>query len=240
MKTTLYLTLSVLLIMISSNSCIYIPGEVIYGDGDVVSEERSVGNFDGLKVSSGIDVHMKQGDEVSLMLEADQNLHEVIKTEVVDHTLKIHTTANVRRAKSMKVYLIYENLNSIRISSAGDVKGENTLHTDRLSIDLSSAGDLDLDVKAQEVTCDISSSGDARLSGSTDVLEADLSSAGDLHAYDLIANKCRVSCSSAGDARIYVKEEADLRCSSAGSIYYKGDDARIDARTSSAGSIIKK
>jgi hypothetical protein len=161
-------------------------------------------------------------------------------TEVVDNTLKIYTKKNIRKARSKKVFLVYEDLNTIRISSAGDVAGENTLQTDELDIDLSSAGDLNLDVQAEKIRCDISSSGDARLSGNSDVLVASLSSAGDLHAYELITKKADVSCSSAGDARIYASEEFNLRSSSAGSIYYKGDGQLVNSHTSSAGSIVKK
>ena len=118
--------------------------------------------------------------------------------------------------------------------------GENTLKTDRLTLDLSSAGDLTLDVETETIDCDISSSGDARLSGSTDILVASLSSAGDLQAYDLITRKAEVSCSSAGDARVYATEEFKLRSSSAGSIYYKGEGRLASSHTSSAGSIVKK
>jgi hypothetical protein len=237
----IYACLSFLFLLAAGNSCITVfPGETIWGDGNVVSEDRTIEDFNRLKVSSGIDVMMKQGSEISLTLEADENLHDVIKTEVSENTLRIYTTKNIQRAKSTKVYLVYTDLNAIRISSAGDVKGENTLKTNDLDIGLSSAGDLELDLVADEVHCDISSSGDARLSGSTDLLEADLSSAGDLYAFDLIAKKCRVSCSSAGDARVYATEELNLRCSSAGSIYYKGDGSLVRASTSSAGSIVKK
>ena len=238
MKTLLGISLTILIA--ASTSCFIDNKESIYGNGNIVSEERNIGDFDGLKVSSGIDVIIKQGENVSLLLEADENLHEVIKTEVIDNTLKIHTTKNIRRAKTTKVYLIYRDLNSIRVSSAGDVQGENTLRCDYLSIDLSSAGDLKLDLEVEEVDCDISSSGDARLSGKTDLLKVNLSSAGDLYAYELVSKICRVSCSSAGDARVNASEELDLRCSSAGSIYYKGDAELVKASTSSAGSIVKK
>ncbi|MFC2115020.1 head GIN domain-containing protein [Bacteroidota bacterium] len=238
MKTIQFLSLIVLITAVSS--CCIDTHESVFGNGNVVSEERSIGDFERLKVSSGIDVFIKQGTGVSLMLEADENLLDVIKTEVVDNTLKIYTSKNVRRSRSMKVYLVYEDLNSIRVSSAGDVRGENTLQTDKLNIDLSSAGDLELDLQADEVNCEISSSGDASLTGSTRVLVADLSSAGDLHAYELIAEKCKISCSSAGDARVFASEEFDLRSSSAGSIYYKGDGNIVSVHTSSAGSIVKK
>ncbi len=238
MRNIQYLTLLVLII--GTASCFVSPHETIYGSGNIVTDQREIGDFTGLKVSSGIDVIIRQGTDISLELEADDNLHDVIITEVVDNTLKIYTKKNIRKAKSKKIFLQYRDLNTIRISSAGDVTGENTLQTDILDIDLSSAGDLDLDVQAERISCDISSSGDARLSGNTDVLIASLSSAGDLHAYDLIARKVDVSCSSAGDARVYGTEEFNLRSSSAGSIYYKGDGNLVNKHTSSAGSIVKK
>lgn len=227
-------------LIIGSSSCFISPHETIYGSGNVVTEERDIGEFTGLKVSSGIDVVIRQGKEISLELEADDNLHEVIITEVDGNTLKIYTRKNIRKSRSKKVFLVYKDLNTIRISSAGDVTGENTLKTGTLDIDLSSAGDLNLEVQAEKIICEISSSGDARLSGNTEVLVASLSSAGDLHAYELVAEKADVSCSSAGDARVYATEEFNLRSSSAGSIYYKGDGRVVNSHTSSAGSIVKK
>lgn len=229
-----------LLLAMGTSSCITITSEVIYGSGDVISEERPVAGFEGLRVSSGIDVNIKQGESESMVVRADDNLMEHIQTEVEDNVLKIYTRKNIRRAKAMQVDLEYKSLNSIRISSAGDVNGENTLHTDNLRIGLSSAGDLRLDVEAEEIRCNISSSGDARLSGNAGTLVAHLSSAGDLYAFDLLTRECRVSCSSAGSARIHVTENADLRSSSAGSIYYRGDPNQITRHTSSAGSIVKR
>jgi hypothetical protein len=228
------------LLVLGSSACYFGPNETIYGSGNVVTEERNIDDFTGLKVSSGIDVVIRQGNEISLELEADDNLHEVIITEVEGDVLRVYTRKNIRKARSKKVYLVYEELNSIRISSAGDVEGENVLEADDLDIDLSSAGDLSLEVDAERITCDISSSGDARLSGSTRVLEASLSSAGDLHAYELKAEEVDVRCSSAGDARVYASKEFNMRSSSAGSIYYKGDGRVANSHTSSAGSIVKK
>ena len=238
MKTSIGIILAIFIL--GTSSCYFDSMESTYGNGDVVSEERMIEDFTGLKVSSGIDVIMKQGDNISLLLEADENLHDAIKTEVIDNTLKIYTTKNIRKAKSKIVYLVYKDLNAIKVSSAGDVRGENTLRTEQINIDLSSAGDLNLKLEADEVNCDISSSGDVRLSGNTNLLDADLSSAGDLHAFELIAKECRVSCSSAGDARVHASEKLVLRSSSAGSIYYKGGAKDVSARTSSAGSISKR
>jgi hypothetical protein len=201
--------LIVLLLFLSS--CIFDFRETVYGNGKVVTEDRSADSFNRLKVSSGIDVFITQGEEESLKVIADKEVH-----------------------------LVYKQLREIDISSAGDVEGTNRMKADDLDLDLSSAGDLVLDVEAKRINCNISSAGDARLSGTCDELDADLSSAGDLYAWDLVANKAHVNASSAGNARIYATEEVDLSSSSAGDIYYKGDPKTINTNKSSAGSIIKK
>ncbi len=214
--------------------------EKITGNGNVITEERQVPHFNGISVSTGIDVYITRGNKVSLIVEADENLMEAIKTEVRNNKLKIYTSKNIRMAKSKKIYLTYENLERIDISSAGDVKGENTLVADKLYIRLSSAGDLNLDVKAEEIDINISSSGNAYLSGQTDILKAGLSSAGDLNAFDLEAKAGDVDVSSAGDAKVFITEEASFNSSSAGDIIYKGDPKIKHISTSSAGSVKRK
>jgi hypothetical protein len=222
------------------HSCIIDLGPTIYGDGDVVTRDRQVEPFNILKVSAGIDVFITQGDHEALVVEADENLHEVILTEVTDNALKVYTEHNIRHAEAKKVHVTYKNLSSIRISSAGDVEGVNRMQADELSISLSSAGDLKLELDARRIDIDVSSSGDASLSGTTDELDADLSSAGELRAFSLEAKKCRVDVSSAGDAWVNASEELDMSSSSAGDIYYMGNATITHMSTSSAGSIIRK
>jgi hypothetical protein len=51
MKTIQHLLL--VLIITGSSSCVINFPDTIYGSGDVISEERSVSGFEGLKVSAG-------------------------------------------------------------------------------------------------------------------------------------------------------------------------------------------
>ncbi|MBN2610318.1 MAG: DUF2807 domain-containing protein [Bacteroidales bacterium] len=222
------------------HGCVINLGDSVSGSGHVVEETRNIGNFNSLKVSNGFDVFITQVNEPYLRVEVDDNLLEHLKTEVSDNTLKIYSKVNINNARSQKVYVGYKNLNEINISSAGDVRGENTMHTSNLNIRLSSAGDLKLDLIAEEVDIDISSSGNAILSGQTHSLYAGLSSAGDLNAYELEAKTASVNVSSAGNAKVYVTDEARFNSSSAGDIYYKGNPEILESQSSSGGDIRKR
>lgn len=212
----------------------------VTGSGKVVSEERKAGYFNAVKVSSGIDVYLTQGQKESITVEADDNIHEYIVTEVRDNTLKVYSKAIIRKAEAKKVYVTIKDVKKISASSAGDVYGETLIKADELSLSASSAGDIKLKVEVTRLKCRISSSGDINLKGTADELEANLNSAGDLKAYDLKTRIADVSTSSAGDAWITVTEKLRARASSAGDIYYKGNPQQVDAHSSSAGGIHKK
>jgi hypothetical protein len=230
-----------IIIILALTSCVQ--GQVwksVTGHGNVVTKERNVDSFTGIKVSSGIDVYLRQGDKVSVSVEADENLHEYIRTEVRNGILNVYSETNIRNAERKRVHVTMKDIESIKTTSAGDVIGEGTITSDRLELSASSAGDIKLDVKATDIIVDISSSGDISLTGETDKLRADLSSAGDLNAYELSTRVADLSVSSAGDADINVSEKLYARASSAGDINYKGDPRNVDAHSSSAGGIHKR
>jgi uncharacterized protein YxeA len=214
--------------------------KTVHGDNNVVTKERKTESFSGIKVSTGIDVYLKQGNNESISVEADENLHEYILTEVRDGILHVYTDVNIREAERKRVYVTMKEVNSVRTSSAGDVIGESPIKSDKLDLSASSAGNIKLEVNAKEIEAEISSSGDITLSGDADILEADLSSAGDLNAYDLTVREADVSVSSAGNADINVSEKITARASSAGDINYQGNPRYVDAHSSSAGGVHKR
>lgn len=240
MKRTSILLIAVL--ALATTSCI-IDGwsNSISGSGNVVTEEREISGFEGVHVSSGIDVYLTEADEFSVVVEADDNLHDVIETRLHGNMLEVGTdNVSIRNARAKKVHVSLPDLSALKISSAGDCEGQSTFHCKDLRLDVSSAGDLELVVMAGKVDLDISSSGDVRLAGEADEFRASLSSAGELDAYDLVAKKVEVEVSSAGDARVHATEEISMKASSAGDIYYKGDARVIHSSTSSAGNIIRR
>jgi hypothetical protein len=238
MKTAKFITLIFVLALTTSAYSQHRPN--VKGSGNVLTREREAGYFNAVHVSSGIDVYLTQGKKESITVEADDNLHEYIETEIFGNTIKVYSRANIRSAEAKKVYVTINEVEELTASSAGDLFGENTIKTKSLYLSASSAGDITLNVEAEKLKCDISSSGDISLTGIVDELEADLSSAGDLRAFDLETRIADVSVSSAGDAKITVTENLRARASSSGDIYYQGNPKIINAHSSSAGKVHKK
>jgi len=212
----------------------------VYGNNKVVKEKRDAGQFSALRVTSGIDVYLSQGDRESIEVEADENLHEYILTENRNGVLHVYSEANIREAEMKRVYVTMKDIESLSTSSAGDIIGQTPVRTGRLELSVSSAGDIKLEVNVKEIKVGVSSSGDVTLTGEADLLNANLSSAGDLNAYGLVVREADVSASSAGDADINVTERLTALSSSTGDINYRGNPKYIDAHSSSAGSVNRK
>lgn len=212
----------------------------VKGNGNVTKKERSGSNFDGIRVSSGIDVYLKQGDKESIVVEADENLHEYILTEIKGDVLNVYSDVNIRDAEMKRVYVTMRNITSLKTSSAGDIIGETPIRADNIEIGASSAGDIKIELYAKTAVVDLSSSGNISLTGEADSIDASLSSAGDLSAFGFKTKQADVSVSSAGNAEVFVTETLKARASSAGDILYSGEPKNVDAHSSSAGGIHKR
>jgi hypothetical protein len=65
--------------------------KTVYGNNKVLTKERDAGSFNALRVSSGIDVYLQQGNKESITVETDENLHEYILTEIDGGVLRVYT-----------------------------------------------------------------------------------------------------------------------------------------------------
>jgi hypothetical protein len=175
----------------------------VSGSGSIISQDRDVGEFTGISVSSGIDLDVKQGNKCSLVIEADDNLQEYIISEVRDNVLHIYVKKNsrIQMSHKMDAHVTVSELNKLSVSGGGDVESLNTITSDDLSIAISGGGDLSFDLNAGKVKCSLSGGGDASLDGEIKDLDATLSGGGDL-VFDGTLGMLELSMSGGGDASI--------------------------------------
>ncbi len=213
--------------------------KTVKAEGPIVKKERSIGEFSGIDVSTGINVYLTQGQSSKLTVEAEENLHDYIQTEVKGDVLHVFTKVNIKGSKSKKVYVSMDVINSLTTSSAGDIIGESAMEVDDIELIASSAGDISLELNAKSVNADCSSAGDINLEGKAGYLKATASSAGDLNAGDLKVKEAKVSASSSGSIMVNVSDKLYARASSSGDVRYTGD-AEVDAKASSVGRVSRR
>jgi len=210
----------------------------IKGNKYVVTKERTLTkDFTKIDVSQGITVLLTMGSKVLLAVEADENLHEYIKTEVVNGVLKIYTAETISKAKSRKVYITAPNVNAIEASSGSKVVSENTLRATNFTVSSSSGANINLTLKSENVVSKSSSGSYIKLSGRTETHTTKASSGSSIAASDLKSQEAIAGVSSGASIKLNVIEELTAKASSGGGINYKGNPKKVERKSSSGGSI---
>ncbi len=234
MNTVLKIS-ALLLLLITTTSCFY---NGVKGNGNVMTQNRNISNdFVRIKASRGLDVYITKSNKVSLVVEADENLHELIETDVVNGTLIITAKKNIGLAKAKKIHLSVENINEILVSSGAEIYSENTFFTDELRINASSGSEAKLTLNVNHLTCETSSGAGIYLNGKAINFNARSSSGSDIKAYDLETSNCIAKASSGSNIKVNVSDSFEGKASSGADINYKGNPKIIDQDKSSGGSI---
>lgn len=229
------LKISVVALLFLTTSC-FMDG--IKGDRNVIVQDRNISSdFDAISVSHGIEVSLTMSDENALSLEADENLHDIVITEVEDGTLRIYAEENIWSSKARKIYLTAINLNKIKATSGSEVISENTISADDLDIRVSSGADVRLMLDVADLSCNTSSGSAARLKGAVANFIANSSSGSNIRAKELTVKTCNADVSSGADISINVTEKLEANASSGGGIRYSGNPTEVQKNSSSGGSI---
>lgn len=228
---------SILSIFLSS--CWFL-GPSVKGNGNVTEEVRNVDEFDQIKVSRGMNVYITQGSPAKVVVIADNNLHEIIRTDVEGDVLKIYAEENIRWAKEKKVMVTVEKLSGVESSSGANVWSQSPVMSENLELKASSGANLTMDVNAKYLKADCSSGANVKLSGLAKEAELETSSGANLKAAELKADGCKMRASSGGNIAVTIMERLEAKASSGGNIVYYGEPSSTEIDTSSGGNVSRK
>jgi hypothetical protein len=224
------------IVILSTVSCKWSVG-LVRGSGDIVTEERDVSDFHRVNLSGIGDLIISQGDEESLTIEADDNIIQLIETDVSGGELTIQFKRGYSFVPntSIKFYLMVKELDKISLSGAGKTICDN-FEAEELEFDISGAGDIDFDISAADTKVYLSGAGDISLSGEVDRQKIRLSGVGNYNGKDLESRICDITVSGAGSATVNVSEELDVNISGVGNVNYTGSP-RVEQEISGLGRI---
>ncbi len=205
-------------------------------------ETRTIGDFNRILVSSGIDLYITQGDDIELVVEATKDRMHKIITEVKDNQLKIYTKDKFDWGwdKAPKVHLTFKQLERLTAGGGADVYGKNILKAEKLEITTSGGADAYLHVETDKLKLSTSGGSDIKIKGETQTLYAEASGGSDINAQELKAQSVKVSTSGGADATVWAEKELTASASGGSDIDYYGNPEVKNLNESGAGDITQK
>lgn len=214
--------------------------DTIEGEGNVQQEARKISaEFKNIKVQQGLEVEITQGIMPSLVVEADENLLSIIKTEVENGTLKIYSDKNIRKAKSKKIRIELTELQGLELSSGASVLIQQVLASSNLSIESSSGSTFKGLLEVENLRAESNSGSTIEMRGMAVKGRLESSSGSTIQAEGLKIHNAEAEASSGSTIHIWPHATLDAQASSGASVLYHHNPAQIKMNTSSGGSVKK-
>ncbi|MFZ2957489.1 MAG: head GIN domain-containing protein [Candidatus Ozemobacteraceae bacterium] len=193
----------------------------IPGSGTLKTDRRTPGEFKAITLSGAYTVIIEPGQaDHAVTITTDDNLVDLIKTEMADGALKIFNESSINPTKGVEVKISLKELVAMDISGAGRIEAKN-LSGPSLKLSISGAADFHGD-------------------GTVDAFEVKLSGAGNIKARDLKAKSVSITLSGAGNAEVFASESLTPKISGVGNIEYYGNPPKIEPSISGIGKLTKK
>lgn len=198
---------------------------------------RKVGSFNRLELGGHFDLRLKKGDKAEVTIETEDIGPDEIITEIRNNTLHIRMKDNRKWGKSdLKrsiIYLTYTDLRGIQWDGAGNITTESELVTDKFELEISGAGNVQMDLNVDDLQVDMSGAGNIELRGSAKTQNVQMSGAGNYNGFDLKSERAKVDMSGVGNVRVYATKELNASASGVGAVRYKGNPESIIKNSSS-------
>ena len=208
----------------------------VSGNGNVIEVERQVTPFNEIEASGMLEIILVQS-ETGLKIVADENLHELIETEVRGNRLMIRTTKNIKQYKKLEVHLSSMEFAEIEVSGAVSIRSNGTIKGNDLELESSGAAEMKMSLDYDDLRCELSGASELELKGDARSVSITSSGASNLKLFDLAVRNMRLDLSGATEARINVSRELSVEASGASEIRYKGSPKITKTELSGASSI---
>lgn len=215
----------------------------LQGNGKVVSETRSTGDYDGVKIAGFFDVDLVSGKEGKITIKREENLLSAIKVEVEDKSLKIYvekgTQIRTSSGNKIQVTVPFEKISELSLAGSGDIQSKDVIKNDNLAVKLAGSGNLTLPVDTNNLELHVSGSGNIHLKGTATKLTTKLSGSGDIDASSLKSKIVEANVSGSGNSKVTCDESITARVAGSGNIKYIGNPDKRDVKVSGSGTITK-
>ena len=204
--------------------------------GPIVTEYRSISNYDELEVRGDFDIQIDEDFTYDLELTAPKNKMAFIDTYVLGNKLIIAEDDNRIHDSRMTLKLSNQHLNNIQLVGSGRIDGD-TIFAQNLDVDLVGSGRIEIPVHTDELNLVISGSGSIETFGLSDEVSSQVTGSGHINTRSVEAVNGTARIEGSGNIRIYASDTLFARITGSGNIQYWGNPTTLNTNIDGSGQI---
>jgi len=213
----------------------------VVGEGPTITQKRSTSDFTGVEMDVPGDLYYTPGNLFSVEIVAQQNILDLIETNVTADDIlrvKVRNSVNIKSHEPVIVKVTAPNLKWLGVNGSGNVNVLESFQPASLTLSVNGSGDMTLArLNTEDLQARISGSGNIRVhagSGTRETLS--ISGSGDIDAAGYVVADATTSSSGSGSMRVNVTSNLECKISGSGSVMYKGTP-KVTTKISGSGRV---
>lgn len=216
-------------------------GDCLDGSGTISGENHQVLSFRKIIVETEATVILSQDNAQRVLVQADDNLQNLIETKIENGTLSISVPKCVNPTKNITVFVSMKDIDELTLSGNGKILASRSITSDNIKFVVSGSGEIRFDeLHAENITTQVLGSGSITLRGNAITHTIESVGSGAVHAYELKAINSKLSVVGSGSCEINADNLLDVKITGNGSVRYHGKPEVIFKEITGDGSLSKK
>jgi len=201
-------------------------GNTVEGRGRVTRQARRVQGFSGVAMELSGRVEVRIGSDEDVTVETEENLQQLIETDVEDGVLRIRAAKRRMnlRTRNLHIVVTARQIDRLSLGGSGSIETD-ALRARRLEIELGGSGRIDLGgVEADTMSVSVGGSADLRCGdGKVRKLSVAVAGSGDVDVARVAAQEASASISGSGDVTLWAARSLNVSIAGSGDVKYYGD-----------------
>ena len=155
----------------------------VKGNRNVTIKQTYIDDFKAISLGENFNIDLIYNSKPSVEIETDDNLHEVIKFEIIDGVLTFKSTARITSKKVLKITVNYSDvLQRIAVSNSAELRSLTSMELSSLTLTVADNSRAYLNIKVSSFEFKASGKSKTRLNVSAESSKVELSDDSQLDA----------------------------------------------------------
>jgi len=223
----------------------------IAAQAQVTKKTLELPEFKSIYVNSNYTVYVKQTNKQEVSVEALTEIYELTTIKVENGVLMVNVERkpdapnksvwakidDIKIKPVMKLMVSVKNINELMVNGGGKIISENSIASDYMLLSVAGSGNIELDIKGNNLKTEIGGSGNIILKGYATTNDIQLSGSGNLNAFDCEIESAKIKVSGSGSAEVSVTASLDAVVMGSGNIKHKGNTKSVTKKVYGSGVI---
>lgn len=207
--------------------------KVVEGSGNVVRQYREVPDFQSVQLRGNLKAYFVQDADYQINIEADDNLMDLVVTEINNGQLSVYLEKPVRRGATLNLYIHAANLEALHVSAGSKAYSDKPLTGSSFEHNVQAGAKSTLHLQYDNMELKVQAGAITILEGRVGTLTV-LSAAGAIvDAKELVVRDCEIDAKAGSVNNLFVTGTLSGSVTRGAVIHYAGDPviADLDVKT---------